>query len=186
MSFRVDDLKAELVRGFGPARSNRYRLLLPALDYEATPETMNILCDSVNMPGRQILTNERFTDMKARKVAYGFASEDIEVSFILTNDWAPWNYLYNWHQRVIGNVTELNNFQVNFKDEYTRDIEIEHLNYSNQNVSQVAKKVVLLNAYPTTVNAIELSNSSENEIIRVSASFSYDNWRRDAGTVREA
>ena len=179
---RIDDLKAELANGFGAARSNRYRLLLPAFQYETRPETMNILCDSVSIPGRQILTSERTTDMKVRPVAYGFAQEDVEASFILTNDWSAWNYLYEWQKKVIGRIDALNNYQVNFKDDYARDIEIEHLNYSNQ-FSQIAKKIVLLNAYPTTLNAIELSNSSENEIIRVSVSFSYDNWRKVAGSV---
>ena len=176
MSFQLDDLKAQMSKRFGPARPNRYRVFFPSVEFATAAEDMSIMCDSVNMPGRQILTNERYTDMKARKVPYGFASEDVSISFILMNDWSAWTYLNDWHRQVIGNINQLGGYTVNFKDDYAKDIEIEHLNYNNQGASQIAKRILLKNAFPSTLNTVELSNSSESEIIRVSASFSYDNW----------
>lgn len=176
MTFSVEDLKSQISSRFGPARSNRYRVYFPTVEFATQPEALSVLCDSVSMPGRQITTTERFTDMKAQKVAYGFAAEDVEISFILTNDWSAWTYLNDWNQQIIGNVQGLRNYTVRFKADYAKDIEIEHLNNNSQDLSQIAKRVLLQNAYPTTLNAIDLSNDSENEIIRVSASFSYDNW----------
>jgi len=176
MSFRVDDLKAQMSSRGGPARANRYRVYFPQLDFGSETEALSVMCDSVGFPGRQILTTERFTDMKARKIAYGFAAEDLEISFILMNDWSAWRYLNDWHSRVIGNINELGGYTVNFKSDYSRDIEVEHLTADSEASAQSVKRVILENAYPSTLNTIELSNSSENEIIRVSASFSYDNW----------
>jgi len=176
MTFRIDDFKAQINRGFGPARSNRYRVFFPRVTGQDTAEGISVLCDSVTMPGRQILTSDRFTDMKARKVAYGFAAEDVEISFLLMNDWSTWTYLNNWHNTVIGNLNRLGGYTVGFKDEYSKDVEIEHLNNNSEGEPQINKKVMLENAYPTTLNSIELGNGNENEIIRVSASFSYDNW----------
>lgn len=187
MTFRLDELKAQLTKGFGPARSNQYRVFFPRLvtvtaanGIEATgqdtAEGISVLCDSVALPGRQILTSERFTDMKARKVAYGFAAEDVAISFILMNDWSVWDYLNNWHRSVIGNLNGLGGYTVGFKEEYSKTIEIEHLNNNSEGKEQINKRIVLENAYPTTLNEIELGNGNENEILRVSASFSYDNW----------
>lgn len=176
MTSRIDDFKAQIGRGFGPARANRYRVFLPKLEFATPPDTLDILCDSVTMPGRQITTTERFTDMKARKVPYAFAAEDVEISFILTNDWSAWTYLNYWNTEIIENVQSLKNFKVRFKESYAKDVEIEHLNYNSEGKSQIAKRVLLQNAFPTTLNSVELGNGVANEVIRVSASFSYDNW----------
>jgi len=176
MTFRIDELKAQMTKGFGPARSNQYMVMFPRTTSGDEAESISVLCDSVSLPGRQILTSERFTDMKARKVAYGFAAEDVEISFILMNDWFTWNYLNSWHRSVIGNLNTLGGYTVGFKDEYSGDVQIEHLNNNSEGQVQINKRILLENAYPTTLNAIELGNGNENEIIRVSASFSYDNW----------
>jgi hypothetical protein len=162
----IDELKAAAVSGF--ARSNRYRVFFPDGDGE-----LNVLCDSIVWPGRQIFTNERFVDMKATKVAYAFGQEDIEISFLMRNDWYTWDYLNDWMGRVIGNIGGLEGYTVNYKSDYARNnIRIQHLSTEND----VTKEVVLKNVYPTSLNTIELSNESENEIVRVSSEFSYDNW----------
>jgi len=161
----IDTLKSTISSGL--ARSNRYRVL-----FHTESELLSVLCDSVTWPGRQIFTNERFVDMKAQKVAYAFGQEDATISFLLTNDWTTWNFIYDWHERVIGNIENTRNFTVNFKNTYTDDIEIEHLDQQNN----IKRAVILKNAYPTTLNAIELGNGNENEVIRVTTEFSYDNW----------
>jgi hypothetical protein len=161
----IDTLKSSISSGL--ARSNRYRVL-----FHTNVEPLSILCDSATWPGRQIFTQERLVDMKAQKVAYAFGQEDASISFLLTNDWSTWNFIYEWHQRVIGNIEGTRNFTVNFKNTYTEDIEIQHLDQRNE----IKRSVKLKNAYPTTLNALELGNGNENEVIRVTAEFSYDNW----------
>jgi len=161
----IDTLKSTISSGL--ARSNRYRVL-----FHTNVEPLSILCDSATWPGRQIFTQERLVDMKAQKVAYAFGQEDASISFLLTNDWSTWNFIYEWHQRVIGNIEGTRNFTVNFKNTYTEDIEIQHLDQRNE----IKRSVKLKNAYPTTLNALELGNGNENEVIRVTAEFSYDNW----------
>lgn len=167
MTSRIDDFKAVFnISGF--ARSNRYRVFFPDDNGD-----LSILCDSVGWPGRQIFTSERYTDMKARKVAYAFGQEDVDISFVLGNDWYAWDYLYEWQQRVIGNIGGDRNFFVNYKSDYARnDIRIQHLDTENR----VQKEVVLKQVYPTTLNEFELGNGNENEVVRITASFSYDNW----------
>jgi len=161
----IDTLKSNISSGL--ARSNRYRVL-----FHTNNEILDVLCDSVGWPGRQIFTNERLVDMKVQKVAYAFDQEDLPISFLLTNDWTTWNFIYEWHQRIIGNIEGTRNYTVNFKNTYTEDIEIQHLD----NANEIKKKIKLKNAFPTTLNALELGNGNENEVIRVTTEFSYDNW----------
>jgi hypothetical protein len=110
--------------------------------------------------------------MKTQKVAYAFGQEDLPISFLLTNDWRTWDFIYDWHNRVIGGIEDTREYFVNFKNTYTEDIEIQHLG----NAGEIKKKVKLKNAFPTTLNALELGNGNENEVIRVTTEFSYDNW----------
>ena len=162
----IDQLKSSVTTGF--ARSNRYRVL-----FHTDSETLDVLCDSVGWPGRQIFTQDRTTNMKVHKVAYAFGHEDVPISFILTNDFRVWDFINEWHKTIIGNVDRLNSYRVNFKSEYARDIEIHHLN----SLGYINKRIKLMNAFPTTLSSVELGNGNENEIIRVSTEFSYDNWK---------
>lgn len=161
----IDKLKSNISSGL--ARSNRYKVV-----FHTDSEVLNVFCDSVGMPGRQIFTNERETSMKTEKIAYAFGSEDVPISFILTNDFRAWNFIYDWHSRIIGNIGGTHNFTVEYKNMYTEDIEIHHLGTDGES----KKKILLKNAFPTTLSSIELGNGNDNEVIRVSTEFSYDNW----------
>ena len=163
----TDKILAAFRQGF--AKTNRYQVQLPGV---INPETMDIMCDSVTWPGRQISTNEVYTDMQASKRAYGFIPDDVTISFMVANDWATWNYIHDWHKSVIGNIEGNNNFTVNFKADYSRQIIIRHLDEEDY----IRKEIVLKGAFPTTLSSIDLGNQNENTIMRVTASFSYENW----------
>ena len=166
MTLRVDDFKATFRSGF--ARSNRYRVFFPDDD-----GTLSVMCDTIQWPGRSILTQERFVDFRANKIPYGFAKEDLSISFILDNDWTPWNYIYEWHETIVTNIEDIAGYRVNLKEQYARsDIRLQHLGVSDE----VKKEVVFKNIYPISLEALDLGNGNENEVIRVSASFTYDNF----------
>jgi len=136
---------------------------------------LNIMADSVGIPGRQIFTEESVTSLKSKKRAYQFGVEDISISFLLTNDWTAWDFIYDWQKKIIVGIDNINTFNVGFHEEYSRDIVIEHLDSRND----VKKSFRIMNSHPTALDQIELSNASENEVIRVNATFAYDNWKID-------
>jgi len=168
MAKSIDDLKAVFSSKNGFAKPNRYRVILPNT---SDSRDLNIMCDSVTLPGKQIFTTEENITLKTEYTAYGYGTEDVEISFILSNDWTPWNYLYEWYQKIVTvNAPQIQ--RVAYKSSYTYQIDIEHLDSENRRM----KEVTLLNAFPTSLNSIDLGNANENEVIRVSASFTYDNW----------
>lgn len=174
MSVKIDDFKSIFDSGF--ARSNRYEVLMPTAGLISrgggNAYDLQLMCDSVNWPGRQLTTQERYTNMKAQKIPYAFAHEDLSISFILNNDWFPWNFLNDWQSQVIYNIGSFNNYAVNYQNEYARDITIRHLDTENI----IRREVVIKKAYPTSLNSIELGNGNDNDVIRVNAEFSYHNW----------
>ena len=60
----VNQLKAAVSKGRGLASANQFLVELPSLGVYDTRE-LNVLCTNVNMPGRQIMTQERLIGMKA-------------------------------------------------------------------------------------------------------------------------
>ena len=50
------------------------------------PRDISILCESVNLPGRQITTIDYQAERQSIKVPYSAMNEDVTMSFILTND----------------------------------------------------------------------------------------------------
>ena len=69
----IDQLKSVASKSRGFASANQFLVQLPSLGKYDTRD-LNILCTNVNMPGRQIMTQERIIGPKARKMPTGFAS----------------------------------------------------------------------------------------------------------------
>lgn len=168
---RVTDLISNI--GSGVARANRYRVYIPDLGGES--RRLNILCDSVTLPGRQIVTSDRFTSMKPIKMPYGYGNDDVNISFIAPNDYDPLMVMYAWQLQAISRMGEGGEGDqlVSYKEDYTRDVEIHALNYQEQTLWAVKLK----NAFPTAINSIEYGNSNE-DVVRITATFSYDDWDR--------
>ena len=92
----IDDLKGVISSKNGVARSNLFNVILPVytkaglrISSASTPYEMNILCRDVNLPGRQTLTRDRVYGLQRRKIAYGFAQEEISLNFLLLGH-GPW------------------------------------------------------------------------------------------------
>lgn len=135
------------------------------------PRDVFLLCDSVNIPGRQIATNDFYTDMKAIKKPYTFLNDDVTMTFNLTNDFYMHKYLKSWMDQVLPEVN--GSYKVSYKNEYCTDIVIQQLGGTDY---VPVGGVVLKNAYPINIASIPLSNSSENSVVQVTVTFAYDNW----------
>ena len=87
----IDDFKNKISNHRGLAKPNRYEVRLPRLShipgFETDIEGLNLMCSNVNLPGKQILTADREIGIKFEKVPYGYAVDDISLTFYLTNDY---------------------------------------------------------------------------------------------------
>lgn len=132
------------------------------------PRDISILCESVSIPGRQITTLEYTAERQAIKIPYSFINEDVTMSFILTNDYYMKKMFDSWLSGIIDQTT----YRVGYKKDFTTDIVIQQLNQKNIPVYSCR----LENAFPVTVNAINLDSNSENTIQKVSVTLSYENF----------
>jgi len=206
----IDQFKSLISNKQGVARSNLFRVNLPSLP-GARSEELNILCKDVQLPGRQILTNERQIGMQNVKVPYGYAVQDVSMTFHVLNDYGVKEYFETWQNLAVNQ----NRYEVGYQKGlggYARDITIEQFRkverlprrftqelrqdtglkqflprlsdfelardifgVQDQISDLVVYKCKLIDAYPTSLNAIQLNNELDG-IVEVNVQISYTNW----------
>ena len=169
----IDRLKGILSNRNDIAYANRFRVEIPEL-FES--EDFSILCRRVNMPGKQIMSVERRIGMSYQKIAYGYAVDDVNISFLLTGDMYAKRVFEDWQMEAVQTL-EQGEVQFHFpryKTQYTKDVRIIAMDKDGRDIYEV----VLVQAYPTTVNAIEYSDDNDG-ILQLDVQLSYKRWYRN-------
>ena len=103
MANSIEDIKALANIKLGFARSNKFLVTLPNVGAGggifsglqalfnsggggASPRELNILCSNATLPAKQILTNDRRIGMEFQKMAYGYAVDDVNMTFYLIHN----------------------------------------------------------------------------------------------------
>jgi hypothetical protein len=174
----IDDFKSVIGRRSGLAPTNRFALFMnpPSqtllnLDLQNAvtnllsgnfglsqfvndPRDVALLCESCSLPGRQIQTldKQHMNYRQSIKNPQGYFNEDVSFVFHLTNDYHMKKLFDRWLDLIVNPET----YQVGYKKQYVTDVTIQQLNQQNIPVYGIKLK----NAFPVTVNTIELNNSS--------------------------
>ena len=212
MANSVDELKALANTKLGFARPNRFLVTFPTSfggsggilgsvlgllnigGGGASGRELNILCSNTTLPAKVTLTSERRIGMEFQKVAYGYAVDDVSMTFYLMNDYGVKEYFDAWRNSAIpedgGNA-----FTSNYKSTYAKSITIHQLRQPLKGFSrQVGPirfglglgggsvySVELLEAFPVATSAIELNNELDG-LVQLTVTFAYTNWRRATNT----
>lgn len=190
----VNTLKSSITSQGGLARQNRYLVEFPGVlgnvrvNEDGTGQavvdqfnlaasgmgsyyTMSLMCRSTNMPGKQILSLDRRVGLTYNKVAYGYASEDVTMTFQLTEGYNIKDYFEGWQQMAVVSKGTSNAHYPRYLDEYARDVTVSQLGMDGE----VKYAVKLIKAYPTTVSAIQFNDAS-GEPTELSVQLSYRRW----------
>ena len=133
---------------------------------------MFLLCQTATMPGKRILTSEAMHNHHMAKKPYSAATDEVTMSFVLTNDYYIKKYFDMWQEMIIDTTGK--HYKAFYKSEYCTDILIQQLSQSNDVIPGYTIK--LENAYPITVGGIDLSEGSEG-MMELSITFEYDNFK---------
>ena len=204
MANSIEDIKALVNTKLGFARPNKFLITLPSVGAGggllngivgafsgmgggASPRELNILCSNATMPAKQILTNDRRIGMEFQKVAYGYAVDDVSMTFYLMNDYGVKDYFDSWRSIILDETGQASNY----KNEYAKTVTIHQLRQPLKGFSkQVGPirfnaglgggsvySVDLLEAFPIASSAIELNNELDG-LVQLTVTFAYTNWRR--------
>ena len=201
----IDQFKSLISNKRGIARPNLFRIKFPSLP-GSTSEELNILCKDIQLPGRQILTNNRQIGLKLEKVPYGFAIQDLNVTFHVMNDYGVKEYFETWQNLAVDQQSQEVGYQRGHGG-YARQVEIEQFQkvvklpkrfktkvpntllpklndleivqnffgLSDQINDLVIYRCKLIDAFPTTLNAIQLNNDLDG-VVELNIQLSYTNW----------
>lgn len=179
MAYSINDFKSVIVRKGGLARPNLFRVTLPPIS-GVTSRELTVLCKNAQLPGRQIMTNERRLGIETSKVAYGYAIIEVPMIFYETNDYNIRKYFEAWQNLAVNQQTKEVGY-LRGTNGYGKDILIDQLKKPTEGgADQVSRQDIvysckLIEAHPTTLSSIDLSDA-ENTLIEVNVSFSYTNW----------
>ena len=133
---------------------------------------MFLLCRNVTMPGKRISTTEATHNHHLSKKPYSAITDEVTMSFMLTNDYYIKKYFDMWQEMIVDTSGE--HYKTFYKSEYTTDVIIQQLSASNDVVPGYS--VRLQNAYPIQVGAVELSSEGEG-LLEISITWEYDNFK---------
>jgi len=207
MANSIEDIKALMNTKLGFARANKFLVTLPTVGVGggllngiigafsgmgggASPRELNILCSNATMPAKQVLTNDRRIGMEFQKVAYGYAVDDVSMTFYLMNDYGIKDYFDSWRSTILDEFGQASNY----KNEYAKTVTIHQLRQPLKGFSkQVGPirfnaglgggsvySVDLLDAFPIASSAVELNNELDG-LVQLTVTFAYTNWRRASG-----
>jgi len=186
----LSEIKSSITFGGGLARTNRFLVTLPSLGNGGIigflgSRNMNILCRTAQIPGKQVTTHERRVGMKFEKVAYGYAVEDVTLTFMETSTLPIRRYFDDWRDLTLNEEAQT----AKYKNEYAKRVIIHQLampvplgafpitNKLPIDVMASTYSVALNNAFPTSITAIEYNNEPDG-FVETTVALSYTNFER--------
>ena len=132
----IEELKALANTKLGFARPNRFLVTLPSLGGGgifgfftggASPRELNILCSNASLPAKTVLTNDRRIGMEFQKVAYGYAVDDVSMTFYCMNDYGIKEYFDTWKDSILPEQSDTYGYTTSYKNEYAKPVKIHQL-----------------------------------------------------------
>jgi len=99
--FSIEDLKAQIGKSGGLAKGNQFMVQLPQLkSYTIDANELNLLCTVASLPGRQIMSTDQVMGTTSRKIANGYATSDLSLTFLVPNNHTVRAYFEAWQDEA--------------------------------------------------------------------------------------
>jgi hypothetical protein len=168
--------------GSGVARSNLFKVSFQNIDFEVqgSVEHLFMACKAVQIPGITFVEGKYMHNGFYRKSAIAADLDPITMTFIVDGMGKTLEIFEEWSNKILDRSSPTGNpgggsaagtsGTFGFKDDYDTDIHILVFDRSGQIVDYVE----VFNAYPTNIEAIELSYDSADTAMEISVSFNFD------------
>ena len=159
----------------GYAVPNRFEVVItppPAIGLAGTANTVSLRCETINLPGRNLNTT---TDGNpygpTREVVDGVTyAEDITMTFQASSGLEERVFFEKWQELAFDKQT----WNVRYYNDYAMQSDVKIYLLDRKDQRQYGIKLV--EAFPKTINATDLSQAANNEIIKTTISFSFRYW----------
>ena len=182
----IEDLKSKIIKKNGMAMANQFAITLPPLSGKTNGREINVLCKSVDLPSKQMMSLDWNVGVFNEKIVNGFATEDITMSFYMLNDYGVKKYFDEWTKLMVdeerGNIAYKDQYQKSVKiyqlvkPQMRLGIDLGPLSIDFDVLGNSIYSVELEDAFPTTLGAITLSNDAD-QLVEFSVQMSYTKWK---------
>jgi len=139
----------------------------------STLQELNLMCETVSFSGRGVQTILDLQYGLRKEIAYNApVYQPITLSFLCSSELKEKQLLDKWNNFIVPN-NEGKGFDVAYYKDYVGTITVTLLDSDGKTEKYTQEYV---EAYPKTVNAIELNHSTQNSVARVTADFQYAYW----------
>ena len=156
----------------GYALPNRFEVLIfsPSAKTDESKK-VSLRCESILLPARNLNT---LTDSNiygpTREIVDGVTfAEDITMTFQASSELDERVFFEEWQELAFNKKT----WNIGYYNDYVNTVEIYLLDKEDKRRYGIR----LVEAFPKTINAIDLSHATNNEIIKTSVSFSFRYWQ---------
>ena len=173
------------IKTLGLANPNKFKvdIAFPALlstggahplkQEDTTLRNLSLMCETVSIQGRGVQTMLDLQYGLRKEIAYNApVYQPISLSFLCSSELKEKKLLDKWNNFIVPN-NKGKGFDVAYYKDYVGTITVTLLDSDGETVKYTQKYV---EAYPKTVNAIELNHSTTNAVARVTADFQYAYW----------
>ena len=190
--------QAQINQGEGMARPNRFYVIInPPQKLVTTPggppsqlsqntnndlnsaamrENMQMMCNKITMPSRDINTAPHKTYGPKREMPYAYSySGEIELTFYGDKFLRQRMFWENWQKTIFDGETH----DMRYYDDYVGSIDIFQLGQFDAKAdddARVTYAVRLFEVYPQIISPIEYTYGNNNSIVEVPVTLNFRNW----------
>jgi hypothetical protein len=178
MAFNVTNFTS-VIASKGLASSNKFEVSI-YFPNGLSENSMNLMCESVSIEGKNINTTADRQYGITREVAYAApVYNPITLSFYCTEKLEEKKKLDAWQNICVktnnDTTKEVGTFDVGYYDDYTKNSKIIVTKLDTSGNSVFTFEYV--EVFPKSITAIELSHGVSSGPLKVSASFQYAYWK---------
>lgn len=155
-----------------------------------TSYLMQMRAEQARIPGINIMTvdNNRYGLGVMQRMPFNAQFTDTSITFIADGKGEIYKYFYSWFTSIIdfnGSASSNMNgafmanpqpsYTMGYKDDYVTDIYI----LVFDNIGNLAKQIILYNAFPNTMNDINLDWGNTNSLMKITVGFTFKEWSMD-------
>lgn len=166
------------VKTQGLARTNRFSVNIASPIIDEDMRTIQILCDSVSMPGISLNTTEQKVFGEVREIPIQPVYEPVTFTFYVDTNLGVKNMFEKWMNLIRDPKTRAFNYYSNYI--VNAEIFVHRLDSDEE----VVHKVTLYEAYPKSLNAVQLDYGSK-EVMKYSVTMNYKWYETESTSPKE-
>ena len=196
----IQRFQAQINQGEGMARPNRFYVIInPPAKLQITPggppsqlgrnesnnelgsaalrENIQMMCNKVTLPSRDINTAQAKTYGPKREMPYAYSySGEIELTFFGDKFLRQRLFFENWQKQIFDGETH----DMKYYDDYVGSMDIFQLgqfNAGDDDDARVTYAVRLYEVYPQIISGIEYAYGNNNSIVEVPVTLNFRTWK---------